>query len=160
MPAKSKRDISPGDLKARYEAGETIRELAASLGVSTPTILQWMTNDGTPRRPRSSPGRNSKRTISSSELAARYNAGETCREIGETEGVHRCTVQEWLERDGIPRRKCGLRPRPRSPLSIDPQLSRADNMARFRQAGETLVQIGGRYGVSRQRVHQILQRAE
>lgn len=91
------------------------------------------------------------RDAESRNMAALYSKGATAREIGSRFGCSDYTVRRRLASIGVALRRRG------------PQGQRASwirTAIRLRRAGATLDEIGARFGVSRQRVHQALSRHE
>ena len=85
------------------------------------------------------------------EIIARYKAGETLLELSERFKCSYLTIRNRIPDEFI-RPKGNVPGRLFGPRSI----GRANAMARMRKRGDTFAEIGVRYGVSRQRVKQIL----
>jgi len=118
--------------------------------------LRWR-EEGSGRRITDSRGRNvaalEKRQTSitpapRAELAARYEAGATIRELAEWSGAHRQTVVRHLVRAGIEFRQGGL---------TDEQSKKAEQLYRD---GLTLVEIADQYGVAASTIRSCLLRQE
>jgi hypothetical protein len=108
--------VSREAVAARYGAGESIRQLAGSFGVSFSAMQRWMTAKGIELR---AGGRQfdavdgQARTdlgISAEELSERYHGqGQSLRRIADDLGVDPKTVQNFMRRKGIARRPAGRR---------------------------------------------------
>jgi transposase len=105
--------------KALYEAGATVRELAARSGLSHGTVLNRLAEAGTTMR---TPAQTRRRTRAeqaaarrrlAAELRASYNAGATVRELA-IPGRSARTVRRLLAEAGTPMRTPGQTRRLRS----------------------------------------------
>lgn len=79
-----------------------------------------------------------------------YRSGMTMREVGAVVGHSSAWVRDQLADSGVKRRSQGRR----GVRDRDRQLA----MVALRAEGVTYQEIGERYGLTRQRVHQLLQR--
>lgn len=134
-----------------YKSGLTLEEVGKRLGVSHVTIHRDVTEMGLrmrPSGPKVEPGRRA-------EAARLYRDGLTLREVGERLGVTADIVLRDLKSLGIKRRRPG-------PASGErPEFKhRNDAMRAMRKDGATLREIGEVFGVSHQRVDQVLSRKE
>jgi DNA-binding NarL/FixJ family response regulator len=90
------------ELVRRYDAGETVKALAAEFGMHHQTVRAAVAESGVPVRTRE---RLTAEQIS--EITRLYEAGRTTTEIGARYGVYASTIQRQLKRVGVPLRKPG-----------------------------------------------------
>jgi hypothetical protein len=109
-----KAGITREAVATRYDAGESIHALAASLGVSDSALQRWMVREGIPRRPVGP--RDQRRinlAISREDLIQRYHGhGQSIEAIAHDLEASAMAVYNKMVRDGIERRPPG---RPRKP---------------------------------------------
>jgi DNA-directed RNA polymerase specialized sigma24 family protein len=106
--------ISDAELARRYENGETIRQLATALDSSYSTIQRRLQAEGARLRPARPPARPAPRAnlgITDTELARRYENGETTHQLAAALGASRSTIQRRLHAHGAHLRPPGQRPR-------------------------------------------------
>ncbi len=84
----------------------------------------------------------------SEELIAAYRSGKTLQQVGREFGCSAVIVARRLEQAGIARRLRGARSQENE--------ARLSQMVEMRAAGQELRDIGKRFGVSRERVRQLL----
>lgn len=122
-----------------YLAGETGYAIARQFGITDPTVYRALKRQGIDRRPA---GRNTAWEDTEQnrrELVAAYEAGETVRSIAKRLTIRTSRVSQVLDESGVQ-----FHPGGRLRFSDED----AAEFARAYQAGETLTQIGQRYGVA------------
>jgi hypothetical protein len=95
-------------LRTRYEAGETVSDIAASIGYSAAYVYDLLSEAGTVMRrsgppPTWHPPGYAERTKRDAEILQRYQDGETSRELGRALGISKATVQRVVRKAGIAR---------------------------------------------------------
>lgn len=90
------------------------------------------------------------------KVAPLYAAGQSTAEIAAAEGVCVSTIYKALRFVGVERRRCG----PTNPTRGVADAQRAEEFSRRYLAGETLKAIGDDYGISRERVRQVLRKTD
>jgi very-short-patch-repair endonuclease len=91
------------DLERRYLTGESLAQIAKSLGVSVSTVCRRLDKIGIKRRSISEAHRSRTRaTIDDRDIARRYREGESELSISTSIGVSRCLIRCVLERTGEP----------------------------------------------------------
>ena len=90
---------------SRYQAGETIDELAAAFDVSITPVRRALVEAGVPFRRRS--WRPVPLELESEELVARYDAGESAASLARAAGVSVHTVHRRLREAGVTLRPKG-----------------------------------------------------
>jgi len=127
-----------------WEKGMTLREIGQHYGISENAVYKRMETLGIPRR---STGPRSKNLPSEEELQKLYWEEErTLQEIGDRYKVSADVIRRRMKFLGIDRRAGGGRVR--EPSSVE-ELRRL-----YWDEQLTMREIGERYGVSRQRIHQ------
>lgn len=98
------------ELRARYEAGETMKQIAATCGhVSEPLVRRWLVEAGAALRT----GHPPRKPLDIEKVRAWAAQGWTCRDMAKELGnVHEETVREAMIEHGIPRRPVGAGARP------------------------------------------------
>jgi len=86
-----------------YEAGESTTQIGQALSVSPETARRVLMDAGVelrqpPGRPRAARG------VPSAEVVARYEAGQSGRDLAAAYGVSRSVIYDVLGRAGVPRR--------------------------------------------------------
>jgi transposase len=108
-PSPHSRHQQALQLKALYEDGATVRELAARSGLSHGTVLNRLAEAGTTMRTPAQPRRRARarqataRRRLAAELRARYDQGATVRELA-SPGRSARTVRRLLAEAGTPMR--------------------------------------------------------
>lgn len=102
-----------------------------------------------------------KRPDDLTPIVEAYGRGETLRDIAKSYGVASGTVMLWLDRAGVERRSRGRVRGSRNDSNRGVRdLDRcAEIVSRYRE-GETLQAIGDRFGITRERVRQILRQVK
>lgn len=95
-------DHQAAEVARRYEAGETIDELAAAFGVSITPIRRAIAEAGVPFRRRS----HRAREVDVNELVRSYEAGGVLDDLAERFGLSRNAIRRRLVAAGVE-----LRPR-------------------------------------------------
>lgn len=135
---------------ADYQAGATLMELGAKYGVSYMTIQRRLVDCGVHIRPRTN-----KIERDTPAIAAAYRAGATLTEISAQFGFSPSTVRQALRAADVPMRTRG-RVWGRSSQSEQ----REREIITLRQQGRTCAEIANKFGITRQRVSQIVGRYE
>jgi DNA-binding CsgD family transcriptional regulator len=91
-----------------------------------------------------------RRILNEEEVIRAYEEGGTAEEVGRMLGIAHSTVRRVLKRHGIPGRRRGRK--------IGPPSQRNLEIAAIYQSGKTLQQTGAQFGVTRERVRQIIGR--
>lgn len=109
MPTNAARKprLDTAAMAARYEAGETLRQIADALGCSIALVHRRLKAAGVGRRPTGP----APTAIDVVELEALYLSGLTTHEVAARVGVAQHTVHRRLARRGTPMRRPGVRPR-------------------------------------------------
>lgn len=92
-------------LYERYQAGESIPDLAQSIGVHRTTVHEWFRNAGLPLR-----GMRTFDVSDTRRLYERYVAGESIIDLAAERKVNRTTLTMWFKRMGLPTRPKIRRP--------------------------------------------------
>ena len=95
----------------RYGNGESLRQLANSLGIHRATIRAHLERNGVARR-------GPMRTLTDEqcvEIAAQYRTGKSLAQLGEQFSVHAKTVSNELRKLGVEIRPQGKNYRPKRP---------------------------------------------
>ncbi len=88
------------EVAARYEAGESLRQLAKSIDASSDAILRLLGEEGVhTRQPRM------LTADEKAEVVRRYQAGESTYQVAAATGVPKTTVARTLQRAGVALRK-------------------------------------------------------
>lgn len=131
--------------RARYEAGETSRQIGDSLGIPAGTIRGGLAAVGTVMRHRTA------RTVTPDDVAAivaAYRAGESVATIARRHRIGNERTAEIIRATGTPlRRSVHMR----GAVPLDP-----DDVTRLYRAGHTTRQIANRYGACTKRVAAII----
>lgn len=141
-------DLSMDRVIADYQAGATLMELGAKYGVSYMTIQRRLVDCGVHIRPRTN-----KIDRDTPSIAAAYRAGATIVEIAAQFGCSTATIYTALRAADVPMRPRG-RVRGRSRQSEQ----REREIITLRQQGRTCAEIANKFGITRQRVSQIVAR--
>lgn len=131
--------------RARYEAGETSRQIGDSLGIPAGTIRGGLAAVGTVMRHRVA------RTVTPDDAAAivaAYVAGETVATIARRHKIGNERTAEIIRATGTPLRKSVHQ---RGAVPLEP-----DDVTRLYRAGHTTRQIATRYGACTKRVAAII----
>jgi hypothetical protein len=118
IPAAARKRIA-----AAYQAGESMRAIAAAEGIAEQTVRNALLAQGVPLRGRAEVNRLSRPGVArrlAADLpgaAERYQAGESLQALGAAYGVKWRTVRRHLERAGVPLRGTIKPPADRSPSS-------------------------------------------
>lgn len=134
--------------RARYEAGETSRQIGDSLGIPAGTIRGGLAAVGTVMRHRTA------RAVTPDDTAAivaAYVAGETVATIARRHKIGNERTAEIIRATGTPLRKSIHM---RGAVPLDP-----DDVVRLYRAGHTTRQIATRYGACTKRVAAIINAA-
>ncbi|WP_308170254.1 GntR family transcriptional regulator, partial [Acrocarpospora catenulata] len=127
--------VADPDVVRRYEAGESMRAIAGSLGVDKLTVRSRLVSAGVRIRRRSAAG--TGLGVSAEEVVRRYEAGESMRAIAGSLGVDKLTVRCRLLAAGVEIRPPGRH----VPMVPDEELA-----GRY-EAGETISAMAGSLGV-------------
>jgi DNA-binding transcriptional ArsR family regulator len=122
--------VPPADIALLYEAGLTLGEIAALLGVSRWVIAARLDDAGLARRPAGKP-------LPVAEAAVWYERGDSLAALGARYRMHASTVHGKLTAAGITLRPPGGR---RIPVPVE-------EAAALYAAGRTMAQLAGQYGV-------------
>src|SRR5689334_8681789 len=95
-------DIDLADIYERYAAGETLRGLAQSLGISTSHLSAKMKADGFAIRSRGGAGRLPDAVVDA--LHRRHMAGETLASIAREQSCNLTNIHALFKRRGLPTR--------------------------------------------------------
>lgn len=139
------------EIAALYLAGETGYSIARRFGVTDPTIYRALKRQGITRRPGGQRTNWVDTEDNRKALVAAYENGESIRTIAQRLRINMRRVTQVLDEAGLRWRHPGGKPR-----FSDKE---AAEFARAYQTGETLTQIGKRYGVAAQVVRRYLIRA-
>jgi transposase-like protein len=134
-----------------YRAGETGRSIARRLGVTDPTVYRALERQGVARRSACPPSNWDNSESSWRDLVAAYEAGESIRTIARRLRIHTRQVTRVLDESGLEWRHPGGKRRFGD--------EEAAEFARYYRAGESLTQIGRRYGVAAKVVRDYLVRS-
>jgi transposase-like protein len=135
-----------------YQAGETTYEIASRFGVTPPVIARALKRHGVPLRPGGVSPEWEATNGNRRDLVAAYEAGESIRTIARRLQIHTRRVTRILDESDLGWRHPGGKLR----FGDD----EAEEFARAYRAGEGLVQIGRRYGVSAKVIRDYLIRAD
>jgi transposase-like protein len=94
------------ELGAMYRESGSVPAVAAKLGVAFETARRWLLEAGVELRPKGRPSATADR-LNPTELAARYQSGESIAQLGRRYGVSPATIRSRLIDVGVE-----LRPRP------------------------------------------------
>lgn len=96
---------------AGYEAGKSIKELAAEFGINRMTVSSYLRRTGAPLR---RPGLDAEQTAEAVDL---YEAGRSSGRLAERFDVSADTILEALRRAGVAIRPRRGGPRPKPPTA-------------------------------------------
>lgn len=114
-PWNRRDDLDLSELRTRYDAGERLEQIAASLGVSVQTVRRRMLADGRGMRATGTPpGRPAHNRTPVSEstrviIVSEYAAGRGARSIANRLGLTREVVRRVLTDCGVAPHRSGLR---------------------------------------------------
>lgn len=141
-------DLSMDSVIADYQAGATLMELGAKYGVSYMTIQRRLVDCGVHIRPRTN-----KIDRDTPSIAAAYRAGATIVEIAAQFNYSTAAIRQALRAAEVP-----MRPRGPNPIRFNQSKERERNMIAMRMQGLTCAEIAKKYGITPQRVSQIVAR--
>lgn len=131
---------------ADYQAGATLMELGAKYGVSYMTIQRRLVDCGVQLRPRTNVVDRDTPAI-----AEAYQDGASVPDLAKQFGYSIPTIYKALRAANVPSRPRGKF------IRREPKFQQRDqDMIEMRKRGKSLEEIASKYGVSRQRVHQII----
>lgn len=99
-----------------------------------------------------------KRPANLAPVITAYERGDSCRVIAGRYGVNHNTVRTWLLSAGVQPRRAGWKVR--YPNKGVRDTERASEIARLYRDGQTLQAIGDRFGITRERVRQLLRKLQ
>ena len=138
-------NLTMDDVIADYQAGATLMELGAKYSVSYMTIQRRLVDCGVHLRPRTC-----IIDRDTPAIAAAYQSGASVADIAKQFGHSTALIYKALRAANVPYRpRIGVGRKP-----INTQRDQA--MIEMRKRGSTLDEIAAKYGMSRQRVHQIV----
>jgi len=139
------------EVARRYAEGQLAREVGAGLGLSTSQIYRILCSAGVGRRSRGRVKRPREHlTEREQEAVRRYTQGLAAREVAASLDLSIQQVYEVLRFAGVNRRPPGSHPT----RSRDKQVARL-----YVEEGLSLEEAGARFGLTPERVRQILERA-
>ena len=134
-------------VKARYENGETVREIAEDIGTTFGTVCNILNNRNV--RTMSEAAKSAK--AEGTEVCRRYEAGESSRELAESFGVHSSTIHDILKRHGVKIRSVS---QTRGGLTDEQEAE----VCRRYKAGGTTTMLARVFGVSAATIHKLIRR--
>lgn len=131
-----------------YQLGFSLKEVGEQVGISPYKVWSILKDEGVQRRPK---GASPKREFASL-IVRRYQTGSMVRELADGYGVHPGTVYRILDEANVERRD----DRSLHKGGMKRDASRHRRIIKSYLSGLSLKEVGKRFGVSHQRIHEIL----
>lgn len=148
IPGTRRFDLPDAEIANRYDAGESVLVIAESYGVSTPVIYRIL-------RERGSALRLPRITLEQRDaVLVLYRTGLSDTAVAGRLGVSRATVRKVVAEAGV------KRPTPEEMAEEDLRSPVMREIARRRQAGESLRSLASAYGISRNTLARRLARVQ
>lgn len=140
------------EIIADYEGGMTLTEVAEKHGRSYMTIQRRLIESGVTIRPRTR-----KIDVKAAEIIADYQAGYAVLDLSVKYGFGTSAVSALLRRNGVKAQKSGVAQKAGNTLRLKQDAApRIERIMELRAQGKTGDQIGAEFGITRERVRQIV----